>query len=233
MPRSFANAARFTARAAWVLSLAGWYGFQSLGCSETTSSPIRASQATPAAARENPHGLSSRGTVDAILQPGSVSEVEPLLTDSDIAQLNSAANAGEIERGELARSRAQDPRVKKFAEAVIEGHRRAERDQSQLMKAQRLTTTPSEVEAELRKELSAMQAKLAAETGDFDRKYIELEVGQHRRWIDLFDRRLIPGAENLALKRALREQRARIDGQLINALMLRMKLGEQARARTE
>jgi predicted outer membrane protein len=229
MPRSFPNAARFTARAAWVLSLAGWCGLQSLGCSETTTSPIQASNAAPGVARENTHGPSSRGTVDAILQPGSVSEVEPLLTDSDITQLSSAANAGEIERGELARSKAQDPRVKKFAETVIDGHRRAQKEQSELVKAQNLTTAPSEVEAALRKELSELQAKLASET-DFDRKYIELEVAQHRRWIDLFDRRLIPSAENLALKRSLREQRARIDGQLINALMLRMKLGEQARA---
>jgi hypothetical protein len=97
MPRSFSNAARFPARAAWIVSLAGWCGFQSLGCSETTMNSIHTSPMAPAAARENPHARPPRGTAEAILQPGSVSEVEPFLGSSDSTPISSPATAREVE----------------------------------------------------------------------------------------------------------------------------------------
>jgi hypothetical protein len=97
MPRSFSNAARLPARAAWVMSLAGGCGFQSLGCSETTTNPIHTSHLAPAKARENPQARPPRGTAEAILQPGSVSEVEPFLGGSDITQIGSPATAREVE----------------------------------------------------------------------------------------------------------------------------------------
>jgi hypothetical protein len=97
MPRSFSNAAWFPARAVWLVSLAGWCGVQSLGCRETTMNPIHTSHLAPSKARENPHARSQRGTAEAILQPGSVSEVEPFLGRSDITQISSPAIARDIE----------------------------------------------------------------------------------------------------------------------------------------
>ena len=94
MPRSSSNAPRFPARTAWVVSLAGWCGLQSLGCSETTT---HTSQMAPSLARENPHARCRRGSAEAILQPGSVSEVEPFLSGSDITPISRKAAAGEIE----------------------------------------------------------------------------------------------------------------------------------------
>jgi hypothetical protein len=92
MTRAFSNAARFPARAAWVVSLAAWCGVQSLGCRETTMNPIHTSHLAPKA-RENPHARPPRGTVEAILQPGSVSEVEPFLGGSDITPISGPAIA--------------------------------------------------------------------------------------------------------------------------------------------
>jgi hypothetical protein len=97
MTRAFSNAARFPARAAWVVILAAWCGVQSLGCRETTMNPIHSSHLAPAKARENPQARPPRGTAEAILHPGSVSEVEPFLGGSDITQISSPAIARDIE----------------------------------------------------------------------------------------------------------------------------------------
>jgi hypothetical protein len=59
--------------------------------------PIHTSHVAPAKARENPHARPPRGTAEAILQPGSVSEVEPFLGGSDITRISNPATEREIE----------------------------------------------------------------------------------------------------------------------------------------
>jgi putative membrane protein len=140
------------------------------------------------------------------------------LRDSQIFQVLKSVDQAEIEQATLARNKATDPRVKKFAEHMIEQHSRALKDGANL--ARKLGATPEE---------SQLAVQLQTETGQtlstlrgidssmFDRMYMGAQVKQHQDVLDLLDKRLIPSAGNPELNAALKNARTMVASHLQEA----------------
>ncbi len=110
MLSSFTSGASVAARAAWVFTLLG--GVQSFGCAELTPPPASVLQ-TPSAPREKTQVRAARGSVDAFLEPGSATEVEPALGGSELVQPSAAEASGALRgSGDAELSNALTERLK-------------------------------------------------------------------------------------------------------------------------
>lgn len=107
------------------------------------------------------------------------------------------ANMAEIETGKLALEKAQDPKVKAFAQHMVDDHGRMLQEVKQLAQAKgvELPTTP---DAKHRKALKKLQSLSG---GKFDREYMQAMVKDHRDALKLA-RGTAKSAEDAELKAA-------------------------------
>ena len=147
------------------------------------------------------------------------------LSDAEIAAISDAANAAEVEQAQAAKGKAKHPRVKKFAQMMIDHHGQARKEQTKLLGKLQLTPTESPALADLRSTaavtLSTLQA--AAKT-DFDQVYMDSQVEGHRKVLETFDTQLLPNAQALELKTLLEGLRPRIEAHLQEASEIRQML---------
>jgi putative membrane protein len=147
-------------------------------------------------------------------------------TDPEIAHIAVTANAIDIEAGELAKQKATNAEVKKFAETMITDHTGVNQQASAL--AQKLNVTPMDnaTSQSLKAQADAAKAELGGKSGaDFDRAYIANEVTYHQAVLNALDQALIPNAQNGELKALLEKVRPAIDAHLHMAQQLQAKLG--------
>lgn len=96
-----------------------------------------------------------------------------------------AANVAEIKLGELAKSHAQSPAVKQFAQMMVTDHTKAENELKQAVKGQGIDE-PTQLDAKHQ----ALYDKLSGLKGaDFDREYMMAMVNGHREVKDMLDAR--------------------------------------------
>jgi len=112
----------------------------------------------------------------------------------------SKSDATEIAASKIALKNSHDPRVKKFAQQMIEDHTKLSRGMAALVSKKGFTPTPSAD--------SALVGKLRTLKGTaFDQAYVEqVGVQAHQRAVDLFQQQSESGADaqlNAAAKEAL------------------------------
>ncbi len=96
------------------------------------------------------------------------------------------SNMAEIELGQLAQSRAQDPEVKQFAQMMIDTHTRAQTELQQAASSSGITV-PSSLDEKHQK----AQQKLSNLNGaEFDREYMKLMVKSHKDTQKLLEKRV-------------------------------------------
>ncbi|HEX2189395.1 MAG TPA: DUF4142 domain-containing protein [Longimicrobiaceae bacterium] len=148
------------------------------------------------------------------------------VTDPQIADIVVAANDEDIRTGELARTRAADPRVREFAERMVTDHAGVNQAASDLVARLGVTPEPSPTSTELREGGRKTRETLQGKTGaEFDRAYIDHEVAYHQAVLDAIDRTLVPGAQNAELKALLQQTRPAIDAHLQHAKQIQASLG--------
>jgi putative membrane protein len=150
----------------------------------------------------------------------------PTLNDAEIAAIVVAANAIDVRYGEVARERANDERVRQFAETMITDHTAVNQSAGELVA--RLGVTPQENDVSRSLEASAedTRASLMAMSGaEFDRAYIANEVEYHRAVLDALDNLLIPNATNAELKSTLEGVRPAFQAHLQHAESIQQSLG--------
>lgn len=105
------------------------------------------------------------------------------------------ANMVEVETGKLALEKAQDPKVKEFAQHMVDDHGKMLEELKQLAQAKSVEL-PSAPDAKHEKVMKKLQSASGA---DFDREYMQAMVRDHRDALKLAQR-TAKGAKDSELK---------------------------------
>jgi putative membrane protein len=147
------------------------------------------------------------------------------LTDANIVTLLDEANAADSAAGAYALGKATNPDVKAFAKLMM-GEHHALRMQGQQL-AQRLNITPAPPANDPLK--PAAEAEMTALKGapkgpQFDRTYIEQEIGAHKLVLDVAEKGH-DAAQNEELKKLIEQAKPVIEKHLKRAEEIQKKLG--------
>ena len=148
------------------------------------------------------------------------------LSDANIVALLDEANMADSALGAYAVTKATNPDVKSFAKLMM-GEHHALRAQGQQL-AKRLGVTPQMPADDPLKpaadaEMTALKA--AAKGADFDRTYIEHEIGIHKAVLDLAGK-AHDAAQNEELKKLIEQAGPVIQKHLDHAEQIQKKLGK-------
>jgi putative membrane protein len=143
---------------------------------------------------------------------------QPRLTDAQIVKITDGVNAGEVEQAKLAKQRAKNPAVKKFASQMVTQHTTAKQQGATLAKQTKLTPQESAVSTELAsKGAKTLEELKAADAASFDRVYMDSQVEQHQEVLGQLDTHLIPEATDPRLKAELQKTRTMVEAHLNSA----------------
>ncbi len=149
------------------------------------------------------------------------------INDAQIATIVVTANQVDVDAGKLARQRADNSEVKKFAERMVSDHEGV--NQQAVALATKLKVTPQEndtsraIKAGGDKNLANLQTLSGAA---FDKAYVDHEVAYHAQVLDALDKTLIPGASNAELKALLVKVRPAFVAHLEHAKQIQASLGK-------
>lgn len=149
------------------------------------------------------------------------------INDAQIAAIVVTANQVDVDAGKLARQRADNSEVKKFAERMVSDHEGV--NQQAVALATKLKVTPQEndtsraIKAGGDKNLANLQTLSGAA---FDKAYVDHEVAYHAQVLDALDKTLIPGASNAELKALLVKVRPAFVAHLEHAKQIQASLGK-------
>jgi putative membrane protein len=148
--------------------------------------------------------------------------------DAQIAHIATTANTIDIDLGNLARSKTQNPDIRAFAETMIADHGAVNQQAGDL--AGKIGVAPSEhaTSQQMSQDALAVKQQLINKTGaEFDLGYISQEVAFHQKVLAALDSTLIPGAQNAELKTFLEGIRPAIAAHLQRAQQIQQSLTPQ------
>ena len=133
----------------------------------------------------------------------------PALTDAEIAGVIDAAGLSQRQEAREAAKRTNDPRVQQFAQRVLADDAHAETRLERAESASSISSRDSATSAELRSNTTRTLGTLrTASPSELDKLYIDAQVGENRRLLELLERTLLPAAQSADLKTFMREWRA-------------------------
>ncbi len=128
----------------------------------------------------------------------------------------------EIEINTLAERTSTDPRVKAFAQKVVQDHQMRMQKDAQMVGRMGLKPTDNEVSQRIRAIADDEMSRLSSLSGSaFDRAYIDGEIGYYRSVLDAFDHQLLPNTRDPAVRADLIDARNRANDHLKEAQDLR------------
>jgi putative membrane protein len=181
---------------------------------QPVGSALRPEAETPAATPSN-----------AMSRPGDEPIAESL-RDTQIVKILDLVNSGEVEQAHLAKTKANDPQVKQFAQQMITQHTQAKQKGMQLARAANLNQEESTESAQV--ETQGMQTVATLKTVDptsFDGAYMRAQIEQHQAVLDMLNSRLIPSVTNPKLKTELENTRRVVERHLASARQIQGTLG--------
>jgi putative membrane protein len=149
------------------------------------------------------------------------------LDDAQIVAVIQAADTGEIAQAREVLKKSKNARVRQFAQHMITAHSAAESKIANIDGKIGLTPQTNAVAEQLTSGSEQVMGNLRSASGsDFDKTYVDAQVTQHTKVLDLLDNKLIPHAQNSDLVKALQEIRAKVAGHLNDAQALQTSLGQ-------
>jgi len=153
---------------------------------------------------------------------GETAQTEKKLSDAEISAVVNAANLGEIEEAQLAKTLAASEEVRAYADMMIRDHTAA--NDRHLDLARRLGIVP--LENKLSKELadntkSTIESLREKKGEEFDRAYIDAQVKTHERVLEIIIEDLLPNATHPDLAADVREMRPAVESHLTEAKRIR------------
>jgi putative membrane protein len=131
------------------------------------------------------------------------------LTDAQIVEVTRLANEGEMQAGWIALVKATTREAADFARMMATEHLSANLQLRDLSRAEQTGTQTSATSTLLVEQALEINAELEAANGRaFDLLYLETQVTMHGAVLTLVDTRLIPQADNAALRAYLTAIRA-------------------------
>lgn len=164
--------------------------------------------------------------IDSAAVADSAAQTIVTLNDAEIAHALSAVHAAEAELAASVVDRVASGSVRTYASTLAADHQ-ALRTETDAV-AQQATITPADnaITQEMLASAQAARTRLDGLTGtELDRAYIEHEGAFHQRLLDVFDRSLIPGAQNAELRQLLVDTRPAVDAHLQRARQILATLG--------
>jgi putative membrane protein len=130
------------------------------------------------------------------------------VTDPQIAAIVVAANNVDIDAGKLAQGKAASPRVKEFAQTMIRDHTAVNKAATDLVTRLKVTPEENPTSRSLTDGGASNVQALQGQSGAaFDKAYMDHEVAYHQQVLDAIDHTLVPGAQNVDLKKLLQDTR--------------------------
>jgi putative membrane protein len=146
-------------------------------------------------------------------------------SDPQIAQIVVTANQVDVDAGKLATSRTKSKDVKQFAQQMITDHTAVNKQAVALVTKLKVKPEPSDTSRSLQKGGDENIAKLKTLKGaQFDKAYVDQEVGYHQAVLDAIDKVLIPSSQNAELKALIVKVRPAIAAHLDHAKHLQSQL---------
>jgi putative membrane protein len=171
-------------------------------------------------ARESPDTMSARPEMADTGAPGAGQ-----LSDANIVALLDEANMADSASGAYALGKATNPDVKAFAKLMMGEHHALRAQGQQLAKQLNVTPAPPANDPLKPAAASEMAALRAAPKGaQFDRTYIEQEIGMHKAVLDLAEKGH-DAAQNEQLKKLIEQAKPVIEKHLDRAEEIQKKLG--------
>jgi len=137
------------------------------------------------------------------------------LDDGQIVAVVQAAGTAGIEQAHEALRRTTDARVARFAREMIRDQSVVDSRVGNLNEKAGIAARSSGVAEQLRSDGVRVLGSLhSSRASDFDGTYIDAQVVEQGSVLDLLDRWLIPGAQNVSLERTLRELRSKVAAHL-------------------
>ena len=150
----------------------------------------------------------------------------PTLTDEQIAAVTDAAHGAEIDAAKLAVQKTKDARVRKFAQMLVDDHKKAKQEQSKVVTRLGMNASATSPKLEQFKTSAADTDRTlrSAPANVFDKTFVDLQVADHQMLLDALERDFIPNVQNPELKKSLEDVRPKVSKHLEEALALQKQL---------
>ena len=140
------------------------------------------------------------------------------LNDGEILQIVVTANQGDIENGELARKKASNKQVRAFANRMIKERTDLNKEAKVLVAKLKKSTEESTISKDLKADGKKTQDQLRNLNGsEFDKAYIDAEIKDNQKLINVADNTLVPNAKDEALKALLTKVRSALAAHIESA----------------
>jgi len=147
------------------------------------------------------------------------------LNDGQIAKVVMTVDEGEIDASEMALKKTKNSQVKDLAKMMVDQHKQNKKDTKSVVSKNKLDTKDSEVYETVKENNKAVAKDLKdADKNAFDKKYVDDMVDGHQKALALLDDKLIPAAQNSALKDHLNKTRTAVQTHLDHAKQLQSSL---------
>jgi putative membrane protein len=139
-------------------------------------------------------------------------------TEAQIFGILNAANTGEINEAQLAKTKSANPDVTTLADEMIKDHTKMNDDGSALAAKLGITPADSTESNKLRIDSSTQMTKLESKSGrDFDKAYVDATIKNHKDVLHLIDHTLLPAAKNPEITSMLKSARPIVQAHLEHA----------------
>jgi putative membrane protein len=146
------------------------------------------------------------------------------MTDAQLAAIVQTLNTGEIQEAQVAQAKASSPDVKRFAQEMMNGHREMLMRQNALFTRLQIMPADNAVSSQMKANTQNQLSMLQQVGGhDFDRSYVDDQVGNHNKALELVDR-IMPNVKNADFRTALQEDRSMIETHLRQAEVMQQTL---------
>lgn len=148
-------------------------------------------------------------------------------TDAQIAHIVVTANTIDIDAGKIAETKGTNADVKSFGKMMVTDHSAVNKKAGDLATKLSLTPEDNPTSQSLAAGAQTAATNLASKTGaDYDKAYIDNEVGYHQSVLDAIDGALIPNAQNAELKALLEQTRPAVAAHLERAKQIQTALNK-------
>ena len=156
-----------------------------------------------------------------------VATAQTSLSDPEIAAVAVAANSIDIKYAEIAKKKSKNADILTFAETMAKDHKAVIEQATQLVKKLNVTPKENALSQKLNSDAEKTRKQLDSKSGaEFDKAYIDNEVGYHKAVIDAVKNVLIPETENQELKDLLTNILPALETHLQHAQMVQEKFAK-------
>jgi len=143
------------------------------------------------------------GALAFSMRTSSAASVPPTradLDDATIVAIFDVANTADIETGELAMKKGTTKEVRDFGAMLARDHKAVRQQGRDLAKKLGVTPTPPKPDDMAAGHKAAMKQLNAVSGKEFDKAFLEHEVGYHTAVISAVEKTLLPAIKNAELK---------------------------------